>query len=209
MREEFSSGAERPKLTRVEVEERLARGEHMERVDLHDEDLTGLELRGKRFRDSIVYGLQLYRGDGDPATEVRTDIRETDWTDARMGSIGAEAFFGRVNAEGAVFGFTETLAERRQRHAASDQPPTDLDSGGYHNFNSAEGNFQRTTWRNIDFGGGTGYEARLEGADLRGATFDGCDLAELDFSTALVNEGTNFINCRTDGLRLPNEFRSS
>ncbi|MBI4450182.1 pentapeptide repeat-containing protein [Candidatus Uhrbacteria bacterium] len=199
---EFPPSAERPRLTRVQVEERLARGEHLERVDLHDEDLAGLELRGKRFRDSIVYGLQLYRGDGDPATEVRTDIRDTDWTDASVGSIGAEAFFGRVNAAGATFGFTETLTERRARHAASDQPPTDVDSGSYANFNGAEGNFQRTTWRNIDFGGGSGYEARFENADLTGATFEGCDLSGLDLSTAQT-DGIQLINCRTDGLRLP------
>lgn len=198
---EFPPSAERPRLTRADVEERIARGEQLERVDLHDLDLAGLDLRGKRFRDSVVYGLQLYRGDGDPATEVRTDIRETDWTDARVASIGQEIFFGRVNAEGAVFGFTETIAERRARHAASSKPPDDRDSGGYHNFNGAEGNFRRTTWRNIDFGGGTGYEARFEGADLTDATFEGCDLSGLDLSTART-DGIRIVNCHTDGLRL-------
>ncbi len=192
---------ERLRLTRAEVEERLARGEHLEHVDLHDGDLAGLELRGKRFRHSIVYGLQLYRGDGDPATEVRTDIRNTDWTDAAMASIGQEAFFGRVNAEGAEFGFTETLVERRQRHAASGQPPTDLDSGSYANFNGAEGNFLRTTWRNIDFGGGSGYEVRFENADLIGATFEGCDLSGIDLSTSTATNLT-VRNCTLNGLTI-------
>lgn len=115
-------------------------------MDLHDLDFAGLDLRGKRFQDSIVYGLQLWRGEQhpvtgavDPETEVRTDIRETDWTNAKVGSVGAETFFGRVNAEGAVFGFAESLTDRRQRHAASGVQLTDLDSGGYHTFNGAEG----------------------------------------------------------------------
>ncbi|MDO8622421.1 MAG: pentapeptide repeat-containing protein, partial [bacterium] len=125
----------------------------------------------------------------------------TDWTDAAMGSIGQEAFFGRVNAEGAEFGFTETLAERRARHAASGQPPSDLDSGSYANFNGAEGNFQRTTWRNVDFGGGSGYEARFENADLTGATFDGCDLSGIDLSATTATHLT-LRNCTLNGLTI-------
>lgn len=186
----------------MDVEEQIALGEQLDGVDLHDLDLAGCDLHGRSFHGSIVYGLQLYRSDDNAETEVRTNIGKTDWTDAVVASAGAETFLGRVDAEEAVFGFTESLTDRRQRHAASDAKPTDLDSGGYHNFNGAEGNFRRTIWRNIDFGGSTGYEARFEHADLTDAVFEGCDLTDIDLSTART-DGIQIIHCRTDGLRLP------
>jgi len=197
---EHPPSPERNRLTRAEVEERLARGEQFERADLHDLDLAGVGLRGRNFRESLVYGVQLHSGD--PEDERRTDIRETDWTDAAMASAGAETFFGRVNAEGATFGFVESLVARRNRQTASGKAPDERDSGAYYGFNGAEGNFRNTTWRNIDFGGGTGYEARFENADLTGATFEECDLTGIDLSTART-DGIRIINCRTDGLRLP------
>ena len=157
---EHPPSPERNRLTRADVDERLARGEQFERANLHDLDLAGVGLRGRNFRESLVYGIQLHSGD--PEDERRTDIRETDWTDAAMASAGAETFFGRVNAEGATFGFVESLVTRRNRQAASGKAPDEHDSGAYYGFNGAEGNFRNTTWRNIDFGGGTGYEARFE-----------------------------------------------
>lgn len=199
---EFPPRTERPQLTRADVEERLGRGEHLEGVSLVDLDLAGLELRGKRFCESDVWGLQLHRSADETTLEVTTDIRDTDWTDAAFASIGQETFFGRVNAEGATFGFTETLAARRQRHAASGQPPSDRDSGSYHNFNGIEGNFRRTTWRNIDFGGGTGYDALFTEADLTDAVIDGCNLGGLDLTTATIT-GMEFRDgCWLRGMRI-------
>lgn len=176
---------ERPTVTRAEVEERLARGERLENLRLADLELAGLDLSGQSFRGSDARGLRLWAERQDEAgnnVEARTNLRDSDWSDAHLAGPGAETFFGRVDAQGASFGFSEGLAERRARLEAEGKKPSDEDCGGYHNFNGSQGDFQRTRWSNIDFGGGSGYEAIFAGADLRGARFEGCDLAGIDLS---------------------------
>ncbi|MBI3335798.1 MAG: pentapeptide repeat-containing protein [Candidatus Portnoybacteria bacterium] len=182
--------AETPKkLTREEIEERLARGEDMENLILTDLDLAGLNFEGKSFRGSDIRGMILYREerkeDG-TIFEVRTNVKNTDWRDATIADLGVEVFFRRVDAEGAIFAYTEDLTSRRQRHGISDEPPMPEDTGGLFNFNGREGNFKRTKWISVDFGGGSGYEAIFTGADLSESIIESSDLAQMDFSTANI-----------------------
>lgn len=170
---------DRPLVARREIEERCAKGEHLERLTMTDLALGGAKLEGRRFCGSDVRGLVLY----DEEQTERTDIRKTDWTDATVGDFGAETIFAYADAEDAVFGFSETLAERRGRHERLEAKPSVDDSGAYFNFNGQQAKFARTRWRNVDFGGAVeGYEARLEGADLRNAVMEGCDLTNIDLS---------------------------
>jgi len=178
------------KLTREEVESRLERGDSLENLNLKDLDLAGLDLEGRSFRGSDIRGMALYReskrGDG-TLIEARTNIRNSDWTDATIADLGEGVFFGRVDAEGATFGYTENLASRRKRHKESGKAPTAEDTGGLFGFDGSKGNFKKTIWRNVDFGGGSGYESIFPKADLSQSLIEGSDLTEMDFSTAKID----------------------
>src|SRR3989339_764977 len=177
---------EKPKkLTRDEVESRLATGESLENLILTDLDLAGLNFEGKSFRESDIRGMSLYREeqkeDG-TLVEIRTNIKGADFTDTTIADMGPEVFFGRVDAGGATFGYTEKLVDRRKRHKESGKAPTAEDTGGLFNFNGSEGNFKKTRWVNADFGGGSGYEAIFPKADLSEATIEESDLTEINLS---------------------------
>lgn len=181
------------KITREEVEARLARGEDLENFDLKDLELAGLNFEGKKFRGSDIRGAWFYgerQGEGGKTIELITNIRRADFTDTTIGDFGPETIFGRVEAEGAIFGFSEDLISRRKRHRimnVSGERPDAADSGGLYNFNGGGGNFRKTRWSNIDFGGGSGYEALFPGADLSEAEIIGCDLSGIDFSTTKID----------------------
>lgn len=187
------------KLTREEVEERLANGESLENLYLVDLDLAGLDFEGKSFRGSDIRGVVFYgekRGEDGKIIELITNLRCVDFIDATIGDLGPETIFARVKAEGAIFGFTEDLISRRDRHAElkkSGERPGETDSGGLYNFNGGGGNFRKTKWNNINFGGGSGYEAIFPGADLSEAEIVGSDLAGIDFSTTKI-EGIKIKN---------------
>lgn len=181
------------KITREEVDARLASGENFENFDLKDLDLAGLDFEGKSFRGSDIRGICFYGeklGKDGKTIEMITNLRRADFTDATIGDFGPEAIFGRVEAEGATFGFTESLISRRNRHAKlkeSGERPEAADSGGLYNFNGGGGNFRKTKWSNVDFGGGSGYEALFPGADLSEAEIIGSDLSDIDFSTTKID----------------------
>lgn len=183
--------AEKPKkLTREEVESRLTAGESLENLILEDLNLAGLNFEGKSFRGSDIRGLSLYKEeqkeDG-TIVEIRTNIKGADFTDITIAAHWAEALFARVDAEGATFGYTENLVSRRKRHQESGKNPTAHDIGGLFSFNGGEGNFQKTKWINIDFGGGSGYEAIFPKADLSESIIEASDLTEIDLSTAKID----------------------
>jgi uncharacterized protein YjbI with pentapeptide repeats len=181
------------KLTREEVEARLANGENLENLDIKDLDLAGLNLEGKSFRGSDIRGVIFYRekrSEDNKIIETRTNIKNADFTDAIIADLAREIFFGRVDAEGANFGYTEDLISRRNRHIEykkSGKAPTTEDTGGLFNFNGSEGNFKKTKWTNVDFGGGSGYDAIFPNADLSEAEIVGSDLTEMDFSTVKID----------------------
>ena len=181
------------KINREEVEAKLARGENLESLDMKDLDLAGLNSEGKSFRGSDIRGVIFYgekRSEEGKIIELITNLRRADFMDTTIGDLGPETIFGRVEAEGAIFGFTESLISRRKRHATmnkSGERPEAADSGGLYNFNGGGGNFRKTKWNNIDFGGGSGYEAIFPGADLSEAEIVGSDLAGLDFSTTKID----------------------
>ena len=184
------------KITREEVEARLARGENLEKLDMKDLDLAGLDFEGESFRGSDIRGACFYgekQGENGKTIEVPANLRRADFTDAVIGDYGPETIFGRVEAEEATFGFTEDLTSRRNRHAklkGSGERPEATDSGEYYNFNGGGGNFRKTRWNNIDFGGGPdcdGCEALFPGADLSEAEIIGCDLAGIDLSTTKID----------------------
>lgn len=182
---------EKPKkLTRQEVESRLAKGESLENLILTDLDLAGLNFEGKSFRRSDIRGMSLYREEQKEdgiLVEIRTNIKGADFTDTTIADLGPEVFFGSVDAEGTTFGYTEKLVDRRKRHKESGKAPTAEDTGGLFNFNGSEGNFKKTRWVNTDFGGGSGYEAIFLKADLSEAIIEGSDLTEIDFSTIKID----------------------
>ena len=185
------------KITREEVEARLACGENLEDLDMKDLDLAGLNFEEKKFRGSGIRGAWFYgekQGENGKTVELITNLRRADFTDATIGDFGPETIFSRVEAEGAIFGFTEDLISRRNRHNrrtllmnVSGERPMAADSGGLYNFNGGGGNFKKTRWINIDFGGGSGYEAIFPGADLSEAEIVGSDTAGLDFSTTKID----------------------
>jgi uncharacterized protein YjbI with pentapeptide repeats len=191
--------AEKPprKLDRLAVEAMAERGEkNYEHSDLKDLDLAELDLEGASFRGADVRGLILYRTEGEQKKE--TNIRGTDWTDATFADLGPQTVFQYVNAERATFGFSETLADRRNRLAEAGVRPAAEDTGGFLNFDGRGANFRDSSWRNVDFGGeldadgrpAPGYEALFTASDLSGATFDGASLKGIYWSDAIIDRVT-------------------
>jgi len=189
------------KLSRQEVEYRIKQGENLENFDLQNLDLAGLNFEGISFRGSDVRGVIFFRqtkGANNEVEKITTNLKNTDWTDALFARFDLneqenEGNFIKVDAQGATFGFTESLAARRERHNIERQEkkktPTEKDSGAYLNFIGSSGNFENTKWMNIDFGGDKegGYEAIFFDADLSNALFTNCDLSYIEFSETKID----------------------
>ena len=192
-------------MSREDVIALLEKGEELEEVSLLDQDLSGLKLDGESFRRSDARGLKLFREKEEGQYEI-AEIRNTDWTDADIADLSSPAIFCGVEAEGARFGFSETLSDRKARLAAEGKSPSWNDCGGYHNFVGNNGGFVKTRWLNIDFGGPSGYEAVFQGADFIDAVFEGCALSGLDLSEARLT-GVKIINPHSiDGLIISERY---
>jgi uncharacterized protein YjbI with pentapeptide repeats len=177
------------KLTRDEVIGRLESKIPLENLVLADLDLAGLNLDNVSLRGSDIRGLNLYRQEQqqDGSTlEVKTSIKGADLTDTLIADLGPEVYFKKADAEGATFGFSKNLLERRKQQIESGRKPKAEETGGLFNFNGTDGNFKRTKWLNADFGGGSGYDAIFPRADLSEATLEGCDLSGTDFSDSNI-----------------------
>ncbi len=184
---------EKVKLTREEVLARTEAGEALQNCDLRQVDLSGLDLDGQDFSGSDIRGVKFF----DEKLETGANIRNTKWMDVVVAETDGGADFRQVDAEGAVFGFTDDLINvrerNRQRHAENGQVPTEIEINAYYLFWGKEANFKKTKWNNIDFGGGEGgMEISFTRADLSEAEFDGCDFSDVDLSTATL-EGIKII----------------
>ncbi len=185
--------------SREEIEEILATGDNLENLDLHAEEEADYDKRtffagredidGVSFRGSDVRGLVLYLSESDSGEypEVRTSIRGTNWRECKMADQSMITDFKFVDATGASFGYFETLRDRFGRYPEG--VPID-DSGAIFNFVGHGGNFSRTHWLNVDFGGRevaeTGYESEFMGADFTEAVLEGCYLQRIDFTEVEV-----------------------
>jgi uncharacterized protein YjbI with pentapeptide repeats len=172
-------------LTRGDVERKIAAGEQLLSVDIQNLDLAGLPLMEKKFCLSDARGIKLHRRDVDTQAETITDISNSDWTDALLATENGETVFVAVQAQGARFGFTEQLIDyqTQNKQTQTSGKHTIVEAmNGLHKFNGARGNFQRTSWKNIDFGQAE-FGAYFKQADFHGAIFDGCDLSGIDLST--------------------------
>lgn len=187
---ETEQAIEKPeRLTRDEIIKRLEDGKSLEELNLVGLDLAGLELKDVKFNKSDVRGIRLYqREEKEDGTlvETTTNITGSDFTDATFADFDMTDFF-KIDAENTTFGFTEDLAKRRKRHQETGERPKAEDTGGFFSFDGSKGNFKNSRWNNIDFGGGSGYEARFRGADLKYSIIARCDLSEIDFSEADIN----------------------
>lgn len=174
------------KLTRSDVEKKIENNESFEGVIIEGLDLSGLTLEGKNFRSANAYDLNLYRKASGAQAEVTTNIRGTDWTDAVLVSQTADTRFIKVQAEGARFGFTKSLAAHRreynERYEKTGEAPRIDKMNALFGFTGHRGDFKKTSWKNIDFGG-SGHGAHFRQADFKEAVFEGCDLSGIDFST--------------------------
>jgi hypothetical protein len=167
------------------IEARIKQGKNLENLDLRKINLSSINIEGQSLRGSDVRGLSFF-----VSVETITNIKKTDWTDCLMGDLQTATELMYVDAEGAKFGFSESIDARRLRHIKmkeQGQIPTAAESGSFANFNGSCSDFSQTNWTNIDFAGGTGYGANFWGAKLNGAVFDNCDLQALDFSETQID----------------------
>ncbi|MFA6322215.1 MAG: pentapeptide repeat-containing protein, partial [Candidatus Buchananbacteria bacterium] len=58
---------------------------------------------------------------------------------------------------------------------------------GLFSFDGRQGDFTKTQWQNVDFGGGSGYDADFAGADLSQARIESCDLSGVNFSLTKID----------------------
>jgi hypothetical protein len=188
---DFAAVAEK-RMSRDSVRASLEMGEkNFDGRDLRDLDLAELELAGALFRGADVRGLQLCRDNRE-----QTDISDTDWTDAVFADLGPNAVFQYVRAERAVFGFSETLADRKKRLDTFVPNPTAKDVGAYNNFDGRGANFKSSRWSNIHFGGEVdadgqpreGWESLFQMTDFSEAKFIGVDLTGIDWSREVIIE---------------------
>lgn len=186
-----NSCKQREKMTVSEVQERISRGEDLENLKLEGFDLAGQNLEGKSFRGSDIRDLILYHQPKDNQPEVRTNIRNTNWQECCIGEQRPQLDFSFVDAEGATFGYFETLEARQERHNTTGKAPLIEDTGGLFNFKGNGGNFNKTTWTNVDFGGFGDepyMEAYFKDADFTGAKLEGCNLRHVDFTTVKIDD---------------------
>lgn len=189
------------KLTREDVIQRLKENKNLENLNLTDLDLSGLNFEEKSFRGSDIRGVTLYN----PEQAEGTNIINANFTDTIIADFTSEAFFAKVNAEGATFGFTQDLKARRKRWQESSQRPEANDTGGLHNFNGSAGNFRKTKWQNADSGGGSDYDALFVDADLSQAEFISCDLRKIDFSETKIDNIKIIDPVSLNGLKINGE----
>ncbi|MBU1890208.1 pentapeptide repeat-containing protein [Patescibacteria group bacterium] len=179
--------AEPVMITRDVVVERLRNDEHFENTNLQDLNLAGFNLENRKFCGADIRGIHLYEYDSATGQETKTNIRGADFTDTVIADTGTTDFF-RVDAEGAGFGYTESLIDRRKRLEDAGTRPGPKDCGGVFGFDGSEGNFKKTRWSNVDFGGNSGYEAIFNRADFSEAIISGSDLSGMDFSIMEIHE---------------------
>jgi uncharacterized protein YjbI with pentapeptide repeats len=191
----------RIKLTREEVVNKLEVEENLDGFDLADLDLSGLNLERKSFRGTDARGLRLYNLE----KKEETNIRNADFTDAIMSSVGNETVFATVQAEGATFGYTETLLARQKRYKQLGEVMPETDNGGYYNFIGNKGNFQKTKWINIHFGGGSDNEASFMDTDLTDAIIEAGDLSNFDLSQTKIDNIKIKDPVAISGLRINEE----
>jgi len=189
------------KLTREGVMERLAKGEDFEKLNLKDLDLAGLNFENKSFRGANLQGVRFYSAE-EGAEERITNLKGVDFTDTTIADEKGSSIFVAVQAQGAKFGVTKSLVERRLEQQKSGKIPTAHEIGGLHSFIGNDGNFTKTIWQNIDFGGNTGIEALFKGADLSEAVMKGCDLAGLDLSESKIDGIKIIDNISFRGLKI-------
>jgi len=175
---------EKKKETRESIMASIERGESLAGKNLVDLDLTDMPLADQDFTGCDARGLILDQGD----PEVRTNISRSKFVDTIFADSGNGTNFINVEAEGAFFGYTETLQSRRNRHAEAGRKPDEIDCGMLNGFDGQYGNFPGTVWANIDFGGGTDHPALFWQADFLGAIFDGCDLSGIDLSESRIDD---------------------
>jgi len=182
-----SEAGEPRQLTRQGVEEALKHGDNFDNVSLVDQNLAELDFNGKNFRHSDIRGLKLHDFDPDEdARHERTEIIKSDWTDAVISDPERETDFSFVQANGAKFGFTETLATRRALRDKSGGQIDDI--GDLCNFNASDGIFNESQWKNLDFCGKAKYRPDFRGAWLNNSTITGCDLSRLDLSRSFLTD---------------------
>jgi len=173
-------------LTVEQVKQRLLAGENLEKTNLKKLNLTGIDMPGASLRFSDVRNISF-----DDGQETITNLNDTDWTDCIIGTVEAPTELVFVDAQNAKFGYSETLDEKRLRlieQKAQGKIPTSFETGAFYNFNGSCSDFTGSVWTNIDFGGATGWEAIFFSTKFNDATFDNCDLMEIDLSkTFLAN----------------------
>lgn len=174
------------RLTLRLVAERLSAQENFENTDVSNLDLAGLPSQHKKFRSVEASNLRLYRKAAGSQAEITTDLTGSDWTDANLTSESGDTLFIKVQAEAATFGFSQSLAARRQENqqrAEHGDTVSSNEMNALFGFNGSGGNFKKTRWNHIDFGGAD-YGAYFKQADFKGATFEGCDVSGIDLSSA-------------------------
>jgi len=193
---------EKPKKPTAEQVRAILNGDRdMSGLDINNLRLNGFDMKGCDFTGCDARGIDLSpetKQNGKETAEKPTDIRETNWTDATFASAGEFTSFKDVNAKGAIFGFKMTLAERQQMIAETiknkGRGPNEFECGGYFNFDGTGADFSKTKWINIDFGGGSGYEAFFDGADFKEADFKGCNMSNIDLSNTKLDKVKFAIN---------------
>ncbi len=176
------------KLTTQDILKLISQEKKVHDVDMTDVRLCGENLSGVSFRGCDIRGINFSpkQAESEHGLEKPTDITNTDWIDTIVATTSGYTSFVAVMADGAKFGFEMTLADRNEMIATikekENRGPQESECGGYFNFDGRDGVFTNTTWKNIDFGGGTNYNADFSGARLDAAFFDRCNLQQIDLS---------------------------
>ena len=142
--------------TRTQVQERIAKGETLERADLRQLDLSGLDLSGCSFRRADLRGANLENCKLRAANFSSADLREAFLSGADL----REAVLQNADLEGANFNGASLHAADLSRATAAGA-----------SFERAGMSGARLVFAELD-------GANLGGAVLKGATLAGADLTE-------------------------------
>jgi uncharacterized protein YjbI with pentapeptide repeats len=161
--------------TKTQVQERIARGESLERADLRQLDLSGLDLSGTSFRRADLRGTNF----------GKCVLRRANFSSADM----REAFLAGADLREAVL-------------QNADLESANLDGANLHEVDLSRANASGASFERATMSGTRLLFAELDSANLGGANLKGANLSGADLTEAYVG-GANLGRANMRDVRMP------
>ncbi len=205
--------------TKAQVKERVAKGQSLERADLRDLDVSGLDLSGVSFRRAELRGANFEKcvlrranfssADMREAFLAGCDLREAIFQSADLegakldGASLQEADLTRVTASGASF---ERAVLSGARLAFAELDTTNFGGATLKGAMLSGSNLTEAYLGGAKLGGASLRDARMSRANLEKADLTACDLRHADLTQAKL-DGCTLNEAKLSGIQAsPSQF---